>query len=290
MKRTRPILRSLSVGLVGVYALTGLGCSKAEAPSPGVEEPPPAEQILPAGIETGPEGPYAVFLARILAEAEIPSDLARYIQEVAAQGPAFLLDLLAVLEGDPYLRVLVDKEHALSAAYEPEDLVSLTGGSYQVSRSGLTLRKAAEMALEEMAAAARDAGVTLTASSAYRSYAYQERVYARNVQESGQEIADKESARPGHSQHQLGLVVDFGSIDDTFASTPAGRWIAAEAARFGWSLSYPQGYEALTGYRWECWHYRYVGKELAYFMDTYFQGIQQYALRFIYQWEKAGGL
>jgi D-alanyl-D-alanine carboxypeptidase len=138
-----------------------------------------------------------------------------------------------------------------------------------------------------MAAAAAAEGVILTVSSAYRSYAYQEEVYARNVRELGQEAADRESARPGHSQHQTGLVADFGSIDDSFAKTAAGRWILANAGRFGWSLSFPQGYEEVTGYRWESWHYRYVGRELAYFIDAYFSGIQQYALQFIRAWEQA---
>jgi D-alanyl-D-alanine carboxypeptidase len=236
------------------------------------------------------EESYMVFLTRILEEAEIPEELARHIQGVAAEGPAFLMDLLSALEGDPYLRVLVDKEHALAVAYEPEDLVELTGGFYRVSRRGLLLRRAAGMALEEMAAAAQADGVLITVSSAYRSYSYQETVYARNVRESGQETADRESARPGHSQHQLGLVVDFDPIDDSFAETKAGPWVEEHGRLFGWSISYPQGYEALTGYRWESWHYRYVGRELTYFIDTYFNGIQQYALRFIYHWEKAGGL
>ncbi|MDR0723400.1 MAG: M15 family metallopeptidase [Treponema sp.] len=290
MSSTPPIMGSLGLGFVGVYMLLSIGCSKAETRNPVEGSQNSTEQILPANLDTDREGPYAVFLARILEEAEIPQELAQQIQGAAGEGPAFLMDLLSVLEGDPYLRVLVDKEHALAAGYEPEDLVDLIGGSYQVSRPGLRLRKAAEMALEEMAAAAQADGVLLTASSTYRSYAYQETVYARNVRESGQETADKESARPGHSQHQLGLVVDFGSIDDAFAETTAGRWLGDQARFFGWSLSYPQGYEALTGYRWECWHYRYVGRELTSFIDTYFKGIQQYALRFIYQWEKAGGL
>ena len=147
------------------------------------------------------------------------------------------------------------------------------------------LRREAAESLEVMAAAARFDGVTLIVSSAYRSYDYQEQVYNRIVREMGREAADRESARPGHSQHQTGLVVDFGSIDDSFALTAAGRWMAANAPRFGWSLSYPDGYEALTGYRWESWHYRYVGANLAGFIEHYFDGIQQYALRFLYEWE-----
>jgi D-alanyl-D-alanine carboxypeptidase len=179
---------------------------------------------------------------------------------------------------------LVDKQHALSSDYAPSDLVVLVDDQYRVSRAGMLLREAAATSLEEMAAAARADGVTLLASSADRSYSYQEEVYNRNVRELGREEADRESARPGHSQHQTGLVVDFGSIDDSFALTAAGRWMLANASRFGWSISYPNGYEAVTGYRWESWHYRYVGRELAAFIDNYFGGIQQYALRFLHEY------
>jgi D-alanyl-D-alanine carboxypeptidase len=274
-------------------------CSKSESPprSEGVQQ---NEEQTVQQTWIDPLAQYAVegdrelildeFLGHILADADIPEQLSWNIIHTATQGPSFIMDLLVVLEGDPYLRVLVDKNHALPARYEPQDLVELTGGSYTVSRQGLLLRRSAALALEEMAEAAKTDGVTLMASSTYRPYSYQEQVYARNVQQSGQELADRESARPGHSQHQLGLVVDFGSIDDSFAETKAGRWILANASSFGWSLSFPDGYEALTGYRWESWHYRYMGRELAYFIDTYFEGIQQYALQFIYAWEKAGGL
>jgi D-alanyl-D-alanine carboxypeptidase len=111
-------------------------------------------------------------------------------------------------------------------------------------------------------------------------------VYARVVAELGQEAADRESARPGRSQHQLGLVVDFGSIDDSFAATAPSRWLAANASRFGWSLSFPKGYEAVTGYRWESWHYRYVGQATT-LIDRRFGGIQQYCLEFLDAWKKA---
>jgi len=230
------------------------------------------------------------FLLYILIDAKIPERIAQNIMRLASEGPAFIMDILAVLQGDPYLRVLVDKSHTLPADYEPDDLVVLSAGSYTVNRQGHLLRRQAAISLEEMARAARADGVTLMASSAYRSYSYQRDVYDRNVRQSGQEVADRESARAGHSQHQLGLVVDFGSIDDSFAETLAGKWLSANASSFGWSISYPKGYEDVTGYRWESWHYRYVGKELAYFIDTYFEGIQQYALQFIYSWEKVGGL
>ncbi|GHV70729.1 hypothetical protein AGMMS49928_19620 [Spirochaetia bacterium] len=249
-----------------------------------------AEDILSGEVSSqDPEKIFTNFLKIILQDAALPANLSLSLQKTAAENPAFILDLLAILEGDPMLRLLVDKQHPLPEGYEPEDLTELKGGSYGISRRGLMLREAAAAALVEMAAAARVEGITLTASSTYRSYTYQVEVYDRNVRELGRETADRESARPGYSQHQTGLVVDFGSIDNSFAETRAGRWMLSNGSRFGWSLSFPDGYEEVTGYRWESWHYRYVGRDLCEFIDTYFGGIQQYALQFIYAWEQAEG-
>jgi D-alanyl-D-alanine carboxypeptidase len=225
-------------------------------------------------------------LRTTLIAAEIPTTLSEII--LREDETAFRPDFFAILEeSDAYLRLLVDKQHPLTPEkYVPPDLVELTNeGAFRVGRRGLLLRYPAAAALQEMADDARQEGITLLASSAYRSYDYQVDVYARNVRESGQYQADRESARPGYSQHQTGLVIDFGSITDDYAKTPAGKWLYANASAYGWSLSFPEGYEALTGYRWECWHYRYVGKALARFIDTWFGGVQQYALRFIYEWE-----
>jgi D-alanyl-D-alanine carboxypeptidase len=228
---------------------------------------------------------FSAKVRQVLSTALLPGDLSRRVLAAAADGPDFILDLLACLEGDPYLRRLVDKSHALPQNYEPEDLAELTGGSYNINRRGLMLRAAAAASLERMAAAALAEGVVLLAASAYRSYDYQVEVYARNVKSDGQAEADRVSARPGYSQHQTGLALDFGPIDNSFARTPAGRWVENNAAGFGWSLSFPNGYEDTTGYDWESWHYRYVGPELAAFINTYFDGIQQYALQFIHEWE-----
>ena len=219
--------------------------------------------------------------------AELPEILKENIIYHLTQGPDFVMELLNILEGDPYLYILVDKKHSLGPNYAPLDLVELTEGFYRVTRQGHTLRRAAVESLEAMAAAARNDGVTLIAASAYRSYDYQEGVYTRLVGQMGRLEADRVSAAPGHSQHQLGLVLDFFPIDDSFASTAASAWLERNAVRFGWSLSYPDNYEDITGYRWESWHYRYLGRDLAAFTEKYFNGIQQYALQFIQSWLEA---
>jgi D-alanyl-D-alanine carboxypeptidase len=251
----------------------------------------PAASAFPAAAEPDSAGTeeaellFSVKVQQTLSRALLPGELSRSVLSAAVDGPGFILDLLACLEADPFLRRLVDKSHALPQGYEPEDLMELAGGSYNINRRGLMLRSAAAASLERMAAASRADGAVLLAASAYRSYDYQVEVYARNVASDGQEEADRVSARPGYSQHQTGLALDFGPIDNSFAETSGGRWVRSNAARFGWSLSFPEGYEAITGYSWESWHYRYVGPELAAFIDAYFDGIQQYALQFIHEWE-----
>jgi D-alanyl-D-alanine carboxypeptidase len=226
-------------------------------------------------------------LARVVAalrHGAIPAHLSANILEAAENG-SFMRDLAVATAGDPMLYALVDKTHPLPTGYAPDDLIPLQNGAYRIGRSDLSLRREAEASLARMAEASQADGVTLLASSSYRSEAYQKEVYERNVRQSGQETADRESARPGRSQHQTGLVVDFGSITDAFADTAAGKWLLQNAARYGWSLSFPDGYEHVTGYRWESWHYRYVGPALAALIDTYFDGIQQYALQFIHAYE-----
>ena len=220
----------------------------------------------------------------IFIEAGIPDSITRNVIDSVLESPAFLMDLFMVLQQDPYTYILVDKEHSLPIDYEPDDLIPLRAGTFRIARNDLSLRRMALNALEEMVEAAVIDGINFTIGSSYRSGIYQEEVYNRWVTQLGREEADRVSARPGHSQHQLGLVVDFSPIDNSFASTPAARWLADNASRFGWSLSHPQDLEHITGYSWESWHYRYVGKELAEFIDNYFDGIQQYALQFIHVW------
>lgn len=130
--------------------------------------------------------------------------------------------------------------------------------------------KEAREAFEEMAAEAKLSGINLTAFSTYRSYEYQTSLYERYVNKDGVEAADRYSARPGYSEHQTGLAFDIGEVNYEkywasfkFGETEAGKWVAANAYRYGFILRYPEGKENITGYRHESWHFRYVGKEVA---------------------------
>ena len=179
-----------------------------------------------------------------------------------------------------------DKKHLLPSDYAPTDLISLKNcEAFVVSRNDLSLRKTVYENLLTLGTAAKNDGITLVVSSTYRSYAYQERLYERNVRELGQEMADRESAKPGSSQHQLGVVVDFGSVTDDFAKTAQCQWLNENAMDYGWSLSFPQGYEDVTGFRWECWQFRYIGEEACRLQKEYFNDVQHFLLEFIDAWK-----
>jgi zinc D-Ala-D-Ala carboxypeptidase len=201
---------------------------------------------------------------------------------IAANVPSFLALLKQVLAEPSEYIVLVDKNHPLAADYAPPDLVPLDRYGISVSRNDLEMRRAIMPDVQDMVSAARADNVTLLFSSAYRSYDYQRYVYNREIKLYGQKVADSESAIPGNSQHQLGTAADFGSITDAFADTEASKWLIANAWKYGFSLSYPKGYEDLTGYRFEPWHYRYIGKPAARMARDYFDDIQQYLLLFLH--------
>ena len=194
---------------------------------------------------------------------------------------ALLDNVKAEMAADPGLLRRADKQKGLPADFAPDDLVALDGTVLAVSRPGHKLRKPAFDALAVMSKAARAEGITLLVSSAYRSYEYQKGVFARNVAEMGEKEAIRVSAPPGASQHQLGTAMDFGSITDAFATTAAGKWMLANAGRFGFSLSFPKGLEPVTGYMWESWHYRFIGKDAVALQDEYFGGVQHYLILFL---------
>ena len=218
-----------------------------------------------------------------------PSSLPAEIRKrIDGNTHSFLDDLHKVLAAEKEdLLILVDKRHFLPDGYTPQHLIALPAGrAYMINRKDLSLTKTAEQALQEMALAAKRDGVTLLVSSSYRSYVYQKNLFDRYVRESGEKEAERFSARAGTSQHQLGTVIDFGSISDEFADTRAGRWMLNNASKYGWSLSFPKGYEKVTGYVWESWHYRYIGVEACALQQKWFGDIQQYMLEFIDAWKK----
>ena len=121
-----------------------------------------------------------------------------------------------------------------------------------------------ESQFNKLSAAAAEEGLNIYLSSGFRSYDYQDQIYNNYVYWNGQEQADTFSARPGYSEHQSGLAIDVNQIDDTFIGTPEAIWLEKHCHEFGFILRYPQGKQDITGYKYESWHIRYVGTDLAY--------------------------
>ena len=161
---------------------------------------------------------------------------------------------------------LVDTILRLPKTYAPPDLVRVV--DLGVKGTG-KVRAVMADDLKAMSDAAAAAGKPIGVHSSYRSYATQVTVFNKWVGIHGYQRALQLSARPGHSEHQLGLAVDFRSdppvatLQGSWGATPAGRWMRNHAWEYGFVMSYPKGKMALVCYDYEPWHFRYVGRELA---------------------------
>ncbi len=158
---------------------------------------------------------------------------------------------------------LVNRQHEIMEEYIPEIRKTDVYGMSQAMRDD------AATALEEMFEAAKAEGAPLASVSGYRSYSKQGTIYARKKKTTGSvEKADALVALPGTSEHQLGMAMDVAQkggsqLNSGFGKTKAGQWVNANAHRFGFVVRYQKGYEDITGYSYEPWHVRYVGKEHA---------------------------
>lgn len=156
------------------------------------------------------------------------------------------------------LTILVNKYHKLPDDYEPSDLVAL---SYS---SNYYLRKEAAEAFEKLTDAALLEGVIFYPFSPYRSYETQTKLYNNYKNRDGEKKADTYSARPGFSEHQLGLAVDVRSSTLTDNLTPEHyEWMLNNSYKYGFIVRYPKGKQHITQFIEEPWHLRYLGIELA---------------------------
>ncbi len=229
---------------IALGALVGVVCGVAAAfPWVAPEAPPP----IPTHTVTVTVTPLPVAPAAVVASA-----------------PGF--NLAAHSLADPNsLWVVINKRRPIDPpSFVPADLVGVSG----VGAAGERLRRPAAAALATMARAAREDGAAFLVSTAYRSQSQQADLHATYVRTRGAAVAEQISARPGYSEHQLGLAVDVYdpagcNVDECFARTVSGRWLADNASRFGFVIRYPAGAESVTGYQYEPWHLRFVGTELA---------------------------
>lgn len=175
-------------------------------------------------------------------------------------------------ENPDLLTPIVNRDIALDKHFEPDDLQTPKLAYRNAYIVSTTVRSVVLQPLYDMLKASNGAGLQLMVVSGYRSYAQQQAAYQK-WSELYPDRVDSISALPGHSEHQLGLAIDFSTpymeglyhnlFHINFAKTPEGKWLSANAASYGFTLSFPDWGKEQTGYDWEPWHYRYVGPALA---------------------------
>ncbi len=179
--------------------------------------------------------------------------------------------------------VLVNRQYRMSADYIPADLVVPNVrfsfyGTYEKSY----VRQVTADALEKLFAAAERDDVILKAVSGYRSYARQKEIYDRNVRSRGKSATDLVSAKPGSSEHQTGLTLDVSSesvgcaLEESFGDTSDGKWLAKNCHKYGFIIRYPKDKTKITGYSYEPWHIRYVGRKLATYLYKKNMTLEEY--------------
>lgn len=163
-------------------------------------------------------------------------------------------------------QVVVNKTRPLTpVSYRPSDLVKVP----KFNPYARILRRDVSASVVRMGNAMKAAGKgTLIVQSGYRSYSSQKTIHKAKVRALGKVKGEKLAARPGYSEHQTGLAVDFAArgvstLQVSFAKTKAGKWLATNAYRYGFVLRYPSGKTAITGYSFEPWHFRFVGVTVA---------------------------
>ena len=184
---------------------------------------------------------------------------------------AIAVDGSVVVTSEPeHTAVLVNKQIALPIDYKPDDLVYPdVPFTFDEKVEKRMLREDAAAALKAMFDGAAKDGIKLAGVSGYRSGATQKSLFERYAKRDGEEAANRYSARAGHSEHQTGLAIDVSGIDgkcavvDCFGDTEEAAWIAEHAHVYGFIVRYPEGKEDITGYKYEPWHLRYVGEDIA---------------------------
>ena len=174
------------------------------------------------------------------------------------------------------INILVNKHNYLKEDYVPENLKSL---SSTYALSNMKMVEEAANAFESLSKDASKENYKIIAMSTYRSYEYQVDLYNKYVKSDGKDAADTYSGRPGNSEHQTGLAVDVYNQTETytnFEKTKEYNWMQENAYKYGFILRFPKGKENETGYEFESWHYRYVGKDIAKYIHKHNITLEEY--------------
>lgn len=173
------------------------------------------------------------------------------------------------------ITMLVNKYHYVDKDYVPNNLITV---------DGLMINKEAYNEYKKMQDDMAKEGLTIRIISAYRTYQYQENLYNNYLKKEAKNIVDTYSARPGYSEHHTGLAIDVDNkkLDfNKFYLTKEFLWMQDNAYKYGFILRYPKDKENITGYFYEPWHYRYVGKEIATYIKKHNITYEEYYYEFI---------
>lgn len=189
---------------------------------------------------------------------------------------------------DKDIFILVNKYTRLGRNYVPNDLEKIDDKYFINGNTNVRLmRKEAKEAFERMSLASIENGYPVYGQSAYRDYNRQEEIYNSEVKDYGVSGADKDVARPGHSEHQTGLSIDVSSNKSgnmlQFDKTSSFKWMMNNAYKYGFILRYPKGFENIHGFIYESWHFRYVGVKVASDLHNKYSNLtyDEYYYRFL---------
>lgn len=247
----RPLIRSIAttgvaLALAALTACAGAAPAPAPATDPVTTAASPAASGSPAAGSAGSATPTPGASPSATPAKAAPVTRPKDNRTAAQRSKAFVVDGIPV----------ISKKHPINAAYRRSSVTSPHG-----------LTRETQAALTRMIAAARAKGVHIRVRSAYRSYALQAQILSSKIREYGSEtLARRYNAAPGRSEHQTGLAVDLWdgvTWGVGVRNTRVGRWLWANAWRYGFILRYPNGKERITGYAFEPWHYRYIGTAAA---------------------------
>ena len=270
MERKRLVIIVLSV--VVLFFISGIVfVSITHADGQSMTNPAMAQETAPGDEENGTDDGDYTYIPPSPVDGSVAEDSSSSEDQNETKAPfvpATKIDL------DPSsITVFVNREYNLPKDYKPKDLVTPNVIFNLVTYDERTLmRPEAAKALEELFQAAKEQNIILYGISAYRSYERQYTIFTNNIAKKGKTYTLRYSAVPGTSEHQTGLSIDVSAksqgfkLDDNFAASPEGIWLAANAHTYGYIIRYPKGNEDITGYAFEPWHIRYVGKDLSEYL------------------------
>ncbi len=177
-------------------------------------------------------------------------------------------------------KALVTKHRQLTSKFVPDKLIKVPekySGEDKVKGESQAV-----LSFEKMADDANSQGMGIVINSGYRSFESQKKLCEEYLKLYGEEYVNKYVAKEGFSEHQTGMSFDIGSTSsNVFANSKEYSWVQENAHNYGFIQRFPKGYEDITGFRAESWHYRYVGKKIATYIYEHKITFDEYYIKFL---------